>query len=81
MSLQRKGLGKIFARRCVLRTKVIAMSRTALPESNLQLIRHQLVDATQELNSLKMRRGESLRDFEYRVKCPNLVRIKRQYCS
>ena len=44
------------------------MSNTGSPETNLQLIRQQLADATQELNNLKMRRGESLRDFEYRVK-------------
>ena len=57
------------------------MNNNDAPQENLQLIRQQLVDATQALNNLKMRRGESLRDFEYRVKCPNLVRIKRQYCS
>ena len=35
---------------------------------NLDSIRRQLEEATVELNSLKMKRGESLRDFEYRVK-------------
>ena len=44
------------------------MSNTGSPQANLQLIRQQLVDATQELSNLKMRRGESFRDFEYRTK-------------
>jgi hypothetical protein len=44
------------------------MSRTETPEANLQIIRQQLETAHQEIGSLKMRRGESLRDFEYRVK-------------
>ena len=43
------------------------MSATATPQENLQLIRQQLADATQALNNLKMRRGESFRDFEYRT--------------
>ena len=38
------------------------------PKENLQDIRRQLDEATRELNSLEMKRGESLRDFEYRVK-------------
>ena len=44
------------------------MNSNEAPQENLQLIRQQLVDATQELNNLKMRRGESFRDFEYRTK-------------
>lgn len=44
------------------------MPSTERPEENLQTIRRQLDAATRELNSLKMKRGESLRDFEYRVK-------------
>jgi hypothetical protein len=48
--------------------KGIAMPNTDRPEDNLQDIRRQLDDATRELNSLKMRPRESLRDFEYRVK-------------
>jgi len=44
------------------------MNNNAAPQANLQLIRQQLADATKEFNGLKMRRGESLRDFEYRVK-------------
>jgi len=38
------------------------------PKENLQDLRRQLDAATRELNSLEMKRGESLRDFEYRVK-------------
>ena len=38
------------------------------PEDNLQEIRRQLEAAKKEIDALKMRRGESLRDFEYRVK-------------
>ena len=44
------------------------MNNNDAPQANLQLIRQQLVDATQELNNLKMRRGEPFRDFEYRTK-------------
>jgi hypothetical protein len=38
------------------------------PEENLAHIRQQLATAQQKYNALEMRRGESLRDFEYRVK-------------
>ena len=41
---------------------------TERPEENLQDIRHQLDEATRELNALVMKPKESLRDFEYRVK-------------
>jgi hypothetical protein len=44
------------------------MPSTATPESNLQIIQQQFSEATKELNNLKMRPKESLRDFEYRVK-------------
>ena len=44
------------------------MPTTDRPEENQQTIRRQLDAATRELNSLKMKRGESLRDFAYRVK-------------
>jgi hypothetical protein len=44
------------------------MTSTDRPEENLQTLRRQLAAATHDLNSLKMRKGESLRDFEYRVK-------------
>ena len=44
------------------------MTSTQLPEAHLQDIRRQLVEATQELNNLKMFPEEPLRDFEYRVK-------------
>lgn len=40
----------------------------ARPEENLQDIRRQLDVANAQLNSLEMKKGESLRDFEYRVK-------------
>ena len=39
-----------------------------LPADNLQEIRRQIEAAKKEIDSLKMRRGESLRDFEHRVK-------------
>ena len=38
------------------------------PKDNLQEIRRQIDTANSEYNSLKMRRGESLCAFEYRVK-------------
>ncbi len=38
------------------------------PTENLQDIRRRLDEAMRELNSLVMKPGESLRDFEYRVK-------------
>jgi hypothetical protein len=38
------------------------------PEANLKEIRRQLDEALQEFNSLDMRPGASLCDFEYRVK-------------
>ena len=38
------------------------------PEDNLQEICRQLEAAKKEIDALKMRRGESLRAFEYRVK-------------
>ena len=38
------------------------------PEENLQDIRRQLDLANAQLNSLEMKKGESLHDFEYRVK-------------
>jgi hypothetical protein len=44
------------------------MPHTESPTSNLQIIRQQLELAQQELDALKMRPKESLRDFEYRVK-------------
>jgi hypothetical protein len=44
------------------------MSPTETPQANLQLIQQQLAAAAKELNDLKMRPRESLRDFEYRVK-------------
>ena len=44
------------------------MPSTDRPTENLQDIRLQLDEATRELNSLAMKQGESLRDFEYRVK-------------
>lgn len=44
------------------------MSSPLSPQDNLANIRQQLADATQLLHSLKMRPGESLRRFEYRVK-------------
>jgi hypothetical protein len=44
------------------------MSSTQRPEENLQDIRRQLDEATHTLNHLTMKAGESLRDFEYRVK-------------
>ena len=40
----------------------------ARPEENLQEIRRQIEAAKNEFDALKMRRGESLRDFEHRVK-------------
>jgi len=44
------------------------MTTRGLGGANLQEIRHQLEEATKKLHSLKMGTGESLRDFEYRVK-------------
>jgi hypothetical protein len=44
------------------------MSNSELPEANLLIIQEQLEIAQQEMGALKMRRRESLRDFEYRVK-------------
>jgi hypothetical protein len=44
------------------------MATSATVEDNLQEIRHQLDKATKNLHNLKMESGESLRDFEYRVK-------------
>ena len=44
------------------------MSETVRPEENLQEIRRQLDEALQAFNALDMKPGESLRDFEYRVK-------------
>jgi hypothetical protein len=41
----------------------------SIARENLDSIRRQLAEATVDLNSLNMKRGESLRDFEYRVKC------------
>jgi len=38
------------------------------PEANLQAIRRQLDDAKRQFDALDMKPGESLRDFEYRVK-------------
>ena len=46
----------------------VFLSLTTDPHNNLSSIRQQLDDATRELTSLNMRRNESLRDFEYRVK-------------
>jgi len=48
--------------------KGIAMFSTTRPEENLQNIRRQLDESKQQLDALKMRPRESLRDFEYRVK-------------
>jgi len=44
------------------------MSNTDRPEENLQEIRRQIDDAKREYDALDMKPGESLRDFEYRVK-------------
>jgi len=44
------------------------MTPSALATNNLQEIRLQLDNATEELNNLKLKAGESLRDFEHRVK-------------
>ena len=44
------------------------MSTIARPEENLQDILRQLDEAQREFNALDMKPGESLRDFEYRVK-------------
>ena len=44
------------------------MSDTSRPEVNLQDIRRQLDEAKQQFDALDMKPGESLRDFEYRVK-------------
>ena len=38
------------------------------PDAHLQDIRRQLDEAKLSLDTLKMKRGESLYDFEYRVK-------------
>ena len=38
------------------------------PEDNLQELRCQIEATKKEIDVLKMKRGESLRDFEYRVK-------------
>ena len=46
----------------------MSVQNTERPEENLQDIRHQLDEATRELNALVMKPKESLRDFEYRVK-------------
>jgi len=48
--------------------KGFAMSPTERPEANLQDIRRQIDEATRQYNALDMKSGESLRDFEYRVK-------------
>jgi hypothetical protein len=45
------------------------MTPSTLATDNLLKIRHQLDEATKELNNLKLECGESLRDFEHRVKC------------
>jgi len=39
-----------------------------LPQAHLENLRRQLDEAKQTFDSLAMQRGESLRDFEYRVK-------------
>jgi len=44
------------------------MPPTDHPQNNLQDIRRQLDEAKKKFDTLEMRRGESLRDFEYRVK-------------
>jgi hypothetical protein len=44
------------------------MATSTLAGDNLQEIRLQLDKATEKLHNLKMGAGESLRDFEYRVK-------------
>jgi hypothetical protein len=44
------------------------MTPSALATNNLQEIRLQFGKATEELNNLELKAGESLRDFEHRVK-------------
>ena len=44
------------------------MLSTAHPQENLQDIRRRLDEAKEKFDALKMKPGESLRDFEYRVK-------------
>jgi len=44
------------------------MLSTAHPQENLQDIRRRLGEAKEKFDALKMKPGESLRDFEYRVK-------------
>ena len=44
------------------------MPPAARPEANLQEIRRQLDEAKRQFDALDMKPGESLRDFEYRVK-------------
>jgi hypothetical protein len=44
------------------------MPHTDRPEENLQDIRRRIDDAKREYDALDMKPGESLRDFEYRVK-------------
>ena len=44
------------------------MLSTAHPQDNRQDIRRQLDEAKEKFDALKMKPGESLRDFEYRVK-------------
>jgi len=44
------------------------MPSTDVPQAHLEYLRRQLDEAQQKFNSLAMQPGESLRDFEYRVK-------------
>ena len=44
------------------------MPNSERPEENLQDIRRQIDEAKSQYDALDMKPGESLRDFEYRVK-------------
>ena len=44
------------------------MPNSERPEDNLQDIRRQIDEAKSQYDALDMKPGESLRDFEYRVK-------------
>jgi hypothetical protein len=58
----------IFDRIAFFLTNGFAMTSTERPTENLQDICRQIDDAKKEYDNLEMKKGEPLRDFEYRVK-------------
>jgi lantibiotic modifying enzyme len=52
----------------LLQTKGISVLSNEIPKAHLQHLQQQLEIAKKEIDTLKMRPKESLRDFEYRAK-------------